>query len=701
MLEQILFILVELSLLFFVGLVYLKAPKNTTSAIFSKFYSVITLWVIANYLENEFANIGTAGFFLKLDFAIAPFMFYYYLLFCLNFPIPIQIKPKKKFLIILPLFVLSIFSFSTLIIKDIYFENGSIQFKSSALFLPYALFLFGYAISGSTNLILKIKKFKGTQRMQIYYVLSGISISALIGLTVNLILTQLFVLPVLFSRMGIYGLIALPAVTTYAILKYHLMDIKVFLTRAGIFVFVYALVLGVPFWLGYTTKSWFPATVFAVLLATVGPFIFMYLRRRAENLLLKDQRRYQRALRELSKTMTRIRDLDQLLKVIVLKVVDTIKVSFAGVYLKDEEYRSYRLKHYYPQSEKALFQEFIPLDSSLIKSLYHQKRPLTPEEIGHQDNLFLDSGLVIPCFMEDDLIGFLIMSEKPNNQIYTPDDLLVFETLSYSTSLAIENCRFWKEIEDRHRKARLQEMDTYSYSLAHEIDNPMQVILGEAGLLKKEFLKDVPDEAKRKDLSGSFDFIIEAAKRVSGMVKAIRDFGSPTTGELKPLKIEDIVNSFLQLYSPQFKTNAIILAREIPEHLGFVRGEKPELMQALVILANNSIHAMKYAPEKKISLRVERLNADTLRISFSDTGCGIKKELLPIIFAPFTTTKASSEGTGMGLYNAKKIIERHKGRVWAESAGENKGATIYIELPIAKDVSEEDTEEESKSKRLF
>jgi len=110
---------------------------------------------------------------------------------------------------------------------------------------------------------------------------------------------------------------------------------------------------------------------------------------------------------------------------------------------------------------------------------------------------------------------------------------------------------------------------------------------------------------------------------------------------------------------------------------------------------------MKYSKEKKITLKLEQVNSDLVRISFTDTGCGIKKELLPIIFSPFTTTKASSEGTGMGLYNAKKIIDRHKGRIWAESEGENKGAAFFIELPLAKDIKPEELEEKDKGKRLF
>ncbi len=493
-------------------------------------------------------------------------------------------------------------------------------------------------------------------------------------------------------------------IVAYAIFRFRLLNINIALTRAGIFALVYLFVLGVPFWFGYKYGQWQLSTWIMLILATSGPFIYNILRRQAENRLLAEERRYQAALRELSRTMTRIRDLDKLLQAIVLTVVDTVKVSFAAIYLKEEDYKSYHLKHYFPKKEKERFSEFIPLADSLVKSIAQQKKPLTSEEAGAQDKIKLDSGLVIPCSIEDDLLGFMVLGAKPNNTMYTPDDLMVFETLSYSTSLAIENCRFWKEVEDRQRKARLQEMDTYSYSLAHEIDNPMQVTLGQAGLLKKLLFKEAAfSEQKQKDIDDALDFILEASRRVSGMVKAIRDFGSPTTGTLKPLKLQEVIESFIRLYQPQFKANSVNFEKNLPDNIDslIVRGEKPELMQVLVILANNAIHALQASSQKKIILKAELSTHNLARVAFTDTGYGIKKELLPVIFAPFTTTKASTEGTGMGLYNAQKIIEKHKGRIWAESEGESKGATFIIELPIAKDITAEDLTKGDKGKVIF
>lgn len=562
----------------------------------------------------------------------------------------------------------------------------------------------GWAVYGNVELFKEYFKTSGYRRNQMQYFCWSLLFSYIGGVP-NFFPTFNIEIPILMP-LGTYAIPLYALATAYAILRYRLMDIRVAVTRAGIFIIVYAFVLGIPFVFGYKYDLWQVATWIMLGLATSGPFIYLSLQRRAEDILLREQRQYQKTLRELSKTMARIRDLDKLLKAIVLTVVDTVKVSFAGIYLKDEDYKSYRLKHYFPLKAKECFQEFIPLDDNLIKVLYAQKRPLPSEEVGSQDKIQLDSGLLIPCFIEEDnLLGFLVLGSKPNNQMYTTDDSLVFETLSYSTSLAIENSQFWKEIEDRQRQARIAEMDLFSYSVAHEIDNPMTIIKGYAELLKKFFLKELNlPEDKRQEAEIALDNILEAQDRTSTMIKALEDYGKPVPAQLIPLKLEDVINSFLRLYLSQFKHHGVYFNKELPSSLPYIRGVKQELVQVMVNLSNNSIHALLGVPqgqEKHIHLKVELSNSDWVRISFSDNGYGIAKENLESIFVPFVTTKASTEGRGMGLFTVRKIIKKHHGKIWAESEGKGKGATFIIELPIAKDVTEEDFKKEDKGHRLY
>ncbi|MBI4706350.1 MAG: GHKL domain-containing protein [Candidatus Omnitrophica bacterium] len=584
------------------------------------------------------------------------------------------------------------------LITNTRYAYGLYYNDTTFFFLLAALSYVILVIASFIELFNFLKKAIGNKRLQAKYLIFSFFVGFLGGTSTFLPEFRID----LFYPAGAFG-VALYAITgTYVILRYRLLDLNVAFTRAGIFGVVYALVLGVPFWLGYKYNQWQYSTWIMLILATSGPFIYSYLRRHAEDIILKDQRRYQQALRELAETMTHIRSLDALIQIITTTMVNAVKVNFAAMYVKEEESNSYVLKSCNPQDVQDKFPENLAVDSAFVKFISAEQRLVTCDEIKHKPDILLECGLFIPCFMENDLLAFIALGTKPNSQMFTTDDILVFETVSYSASLAIENCRFWREIEDKQRKARLQEMDTYSYSLAHEIDNPVHIILNETTLIKDYLLKNITNPQEYKEAESACGFTIEAARRVAGMVKAIRDFGSPVTGKALALKIDDVVESFFKLYYPQFKDKAIVFEKTFSGDLGFIRGIKPELMQVLVILANNSIHAMREAELKKITLKVEPVNHDRIRIIFSDTGYGIKKENLEIIFLPFTTTKASSEGTGMGLYNAKKIIERHKGKISAQSDGKGQGACFVIELPKALDVTEEEfIREGQKEKRLI
>ncbi len=688
--------LITCLLLAFIGLfVYLQNRTSKLNILFSLFTYSMVLWLFGYtkmYLSNDassalkWARIGFIGIIFL------PILAYHFIISFLGL--------KHRFVI----FFIYVLGIPTLLISQTnYIYNGITKnfwgyYPTAGKIYIFSLIMFGVLFTRGVWLLfiylrgeIKIKK------EQIKYVFLAFALG-IFGIIDYIIKFHNFK----FYPYGYVCALLSNSLIAYAIFRYRLLNINIALTRAGIFIFVYTLVLGIPFWIGSTTKSWFLATSLAVVLATLGPFIYSYLRRQAEAILLHEQHRYQATLRELANSMIRIKDLDQLLKVVVSTVVDTVKIQSGAIYLKDNSQNLFILKHYLPKTAKYNFPESIPIDSPFVEVLNKQKRPLLHDELGTTDLSALSASLTVPSIIENDISAFMLLGPKGENQMYTSDDVLIFETVSYSTSLAIENCFFWKEIEDRQRKARLQEMDTYSYSLAHEIDNPMQVIIGQADLLQKYMVKElnIPSD-KQHDLNESFDYILEAARRVSGMVKAIRDFGQATTGEFKPLKISDVVESFSKLYYPQFKANSVVFQHSVADELGFVRGEKPELMQVLVILANNALHAMRYSREKKVLLKVEPSQNDTIKLSFKDSGSGIKKELLPIIFAPFTTTKASSEGTGMGLYNAQKIVNRHKGKIWVESEGENRGATFFIELPIAKDMTEEDFKKEQKDKKLF
>ena len=139
------------------------------------------------------------------------------------------------------------------------------------------------------------------------------------------------------------------------------------------------------------------------------------------------------------------------------------------------------------------------------------------------------------------------------------------------------------------------------------------------------------------------------------MIGVVRDYSKPTTGELILETLQDILEAVHLIMQPQFKHANIDYLQDIPKEIVWLRANKVELEQVLVNLAANSAQAIDEVwavgantPESKrqIALKAYKMDGNILRIDFSDTGSGIKREILEDIFLDFVTTKASSVGVG-------------------------------------------------------
>jgi signal transduction histidine kinase len=145
-----------------------------------------------------------------------------------------------------------------------------------------------------------------------------------------------------------------------------------------------------------------------------------------------------------------------------------------------------------------------------------------------------------------------------------------------------------------------------------------------------------------------------------------------------PLKIDNIINTSLNLVKDQAMFHGIEIKTELSGDLPEVVGDKARLEDAFLNLFINAAHAMNGKGTLTIRTRLSRNNS--VKISVSDTGKGIDKENLPHIFEPFFTTKEPGQGTGLGLSIVYGIIRKHNGFIDAESEP-GKGTTFIIFLP--------------------
>ncbi len=521
----------------------------------------------------------------------------------------------------------------------------------------------------------------------------------------------------------------------YAVVRYRLMDINLVFTRTAVFMAVYVLALGGPLLVALSlqprleqflgSRWWVWLLIAYAALATAAHYANLYLQRLAENRFLAEQRRYQATLRQASEGMTRIRQLPRLLKLTAGILSRAVGLTHVSIYLQDEETKRY-VQQVAKGKDGPIGGPGLELDDPLIKYLLVHKNAIVLEEFHIQRQQAEDPGLrevemslrrlgaalVIPSFVHDQLLGFVVMGAKRSGQIYTDDDIKVLMTLANQAALAIENARFYEAEKDRQAEmfhtAQLASLGTMAGSMGHQINNRFYVEAVLAGTLKdaleKADLSNAPEPVKEliEKAHVAFGKIEKDAIRGGDIVKTLLDFSKP--GKLERTAFPEILELSKDLAQYRVKFDEIEFESVMANPLPFLNANKNQLTEAFFNLMANAYDAIKSKEkaiqEKTLNLGMGQVYKGKLAISVTtngksgmtwlhvvvhDNGIGIKPEDLSRIFVPFFTTKATSQkGTGLGLYVIKRIVENHSGKIDVNSIyGE--GTTFAIFLPAAEE----------------
>ncbi|TKB67623.1 MAG: PAS domain S-box protein [Nitrospira sp.] len=227
------------------------------------------------------------------------------------------------------------------------------------------------------------------------------------------------------------------------------------------------------------------------------------------------------------------------------------------------------------------------------------------------------------------------------------------------------------QIQEQLRKTeRIAELGTLASGMAHEIGTPMNVILGRAEYL----LKRTADEGMKKGLTT----IITQVERITKVMNQLLAFARRRTPERRPVDLGEIVEDSLEMFQERIALHRITVEKAIEAGLPPVHADRDQLIQVLINLVVNSVHAMPEGGRLKLSLACE---GNHVCLGVSDTGHGISEAIRSKIFDPFFTTKDFGKGTGLGLTVVKGIIEEHGGTITVESVID-KGTTFWIRLPL-------------------
>ncbi len=236
------------------------------------------------------------------------------------------------------------------------------------------------------------------------------------------------------------------------------------------------------------------------------------------------------------------------------------------------------------------------------------------------------------------------------------------------------------ELEEKRNMAKLGQA---SRELAHDLSNPLTVVISSVDLLARE-LKNVEDSLRSSDRSESameyITVIEEGLERCTELLGVWRNLEKNNDLELVSC------NVFTFLSKIRRETEAMIGERKIK--LDFfidgldeveIQADTLQLHRTIINLLSNALDAVS-SDEGEVRLKTY-LRSSGIGIEISDNGPGIPPELIDKVFEPYFTTKEEGKGTGLGLFISQRIIERHGGALLLQNSS-GKGACFQIELPF-------------------
>jgi PAS domain S-box-containing protein len=234
-----------------------------------------------------------------------------------------------------------------------------------------------------------------------------------------------------------------------------------------------------------------------------------------------------------------------------------------------------------------------------------------------------------------------------------------------------------RQREELAHLSRVMTLSELSGSLAHELNQPLAIILTNAQAAQRLLAQSPPDLAEARDILA--DIVMED-QRAGEVIRRLRALLKRGETNLQPLSINEVIQDVVRITRSDLIGRGIKLHHACVGHLPRVLGDRIQLQQVLLNLILNACDAMAASPPEGRQLVLATAHRDgTVRVSVSDNGSGLPPDP-ERVFEPFHTTK--KHGLGLGLSICRSIITAHKGRLWAETRGAaGSGATFHIELP--------------------
>ena len=223
-------------------------------------------------------------------------------------------------------------------------------------------------------------------------------------------------------------------------------------------------------------------------------------------------------------------------------------------------------------------------------------------------------------------------------------------------------------------KAKNEELQSFTYTVSHDLKSPLVTISGFLGYLAQDVQKGDVERAN-KDMLRINEAVTKMHRLLSELLELSRIGRLMNPPEAVPM--EEIVREALSVVEGQLQARQVQV--QVEASLSSVFGDRIRLMEVIQNLVENAIKFMGGQTNPRIDIGIEVEEGKSV-FFVRDNGMGIEPEYFEMIFGLFNKLDTATEGTGIGLALVRRIIEVHGGRIWVESEGRGKGSTFYFTL---------------------
>lgn len=315
----------------------------------------------------------------------------------------------------------------------------------------------------------------------------------------------------------------------------------------------------------------------------------------------------------------------------------------------------------------------------------------------------LDSFLSLPIIAKNEAIGFILVGNASPFSRITEGDVELLSILANQLGVAIENSKLYAELWQSHQElerrvnqrtqelARLNEelknlnkkKSDFVSAVSHELRTPLTSIKGYASILIAGKLGELNPSQKER-----LEKIDKHSNSLTHLINNLLDISRIESGriqmEIKEIILKDLLDSIIDIITPQLKEKSLQIRLNISPKITKIFADQSQIERVLLNLLSN---AMKFTPEKgRITISIEE-RGDFIQFNVADTGLGLSKEDIELIFEEFyrvdNEVNQKVKGTGLGLSLVKRIIEAHNGSIWVKSEL-GKGSTFSFTVPKVK-----------------